>query len=150
MNDRLDNPYIRFVLGSPTRRRGDSGKTRALNVLDDAPGELRLLADYFVDLDYRSIVASLPSIFVASIIESDRVEIVDVARVLVVATERISREVEDVERRAKAADANAERRIRAAEKKVREAEEEAESARRSAAYWRSRVSKKTSKKKRRR
>ena len=96
---RTENPYIRFVLrGARGRRRGVSGNRSAIALIEKTPSELRDLADYFVDLDYRSLLAVFPAAVVASIVESEQIEVVDAARVLLVLSERISRESHRLEK----------------------------------------------------
>lgn len=107
LKDRHKNPYVRFVIKSTrvnsSRSRRGNGR-RPLTLLEEAPSELRDLASYFTTIKIHELMAIFPSSMTASFVESESISLVDVTRVLIVAAERISKEIASMEKRTQKAE----------------------------------------------
>lgn len=104
---RDDNPYVRFVIKSTrvnsARSRRGKGR-RPLALLEEAPSELRELASYFTTIGIHELLSIFPSSITASFVESESISLLDVARVLIVTSERISMEIGSMEKRTQKAE----------------------------------------------
>lgn len=91
------NPYFRFMIDTPREnRRGDL--QRAVKTLDKAPSDMRLLADFFTELDDETLIAAFAPCMVGSFIDDDDIQVGDIARVLIVVSDRIADHVEHLKR----------------------------------------------------